>query len=216
MLRENVPVVLVARGALAPPFLSWWRRRGNPLFVLEFSRWRWFQYGAVPLWLTPPAPKGEVVLFDRDVTTGQTLRLVRQWLASQGYSPVTVGHVDAERCRFGLRFLDAVWADGALLPPSALAGARGEYTFAVVGGSIPRLGGRRAPERVVPLRAEVPPGPGSEVIQEVPSWEQAMLWSYLYQKPLVLIAGCPAVRADYAFGECLADVEACLREEKGL
>lgn len=110
-----LPVVLVARGCLAPYFLKWWQGTAAPLFILDFSRWRWFEFGqaAEPRWIGPMPGKDKlVVLFDRNTTTGQTLRLLKSWLEADGYEVVVLGHMDRRMGRFGLRYLDYVWDDG--------------------------------------------------------------------------------------------------------
>ena len=228
-----LPVVLVARGCLAPYFLDWWKRTPAPLHIAVFSRGRWFEFGAAaePRWIGEPPSKGQVVLFDRNTTTGQTLKLLKLWLQLQGYDPVVIGHLDRRMGRFGLRYLDFVWDDGegydrlGLVCDHAENGVRltpvadfsvklgaAAYTFCVIGGTRPEINGINAPGSV-DVRTEVVSGDHSVVFQSVPSWEQAMILGYVNQKPLITIAGAPGVVADYGFSDNLDEVADYLREE---
>ena len=227
-----LPTVLVARGCLAPYFLDWWKRTPALLHIADFSRWRWFEFGAAaePRWIGEPPAKRQAVLFDRNTTTGQTLKLLKTWLKADGYDPVVIGHLDRRMGRFGLRYLDFVWDDGegydrlGLVCDQAENGVRlvpvadysvklgGAYTFCVIGGQRPEIGGINAPESV-DVRTEAVSGDISVVFQNVPSWEQAMILGYVNQKPLITIAGAPGVVADYSWNDDLGEVADYLREE---
>lgn len=227
----SCPAVLVARGCLAPYFLGWWQAQTTPLFVLDFSRWRWFEFGqlAEPRWIGPKPPNGHVVLFDRNTTTGQTLRLLKKWLEADGYKVVVVGHMDLKMGRFGLRYLDYVWDDSEGYDRLGLAcqgkkvnivpvqdfnkNLAGAYTFCVLGGERPELGGTNAPESAVDLRSQPVANKGSVIFQSVPSWEQAMILGYINQKPLITIAGRDGIVADYGWTTDLTEIINYLKEE---
>jgi len=229
-----LPVILVARGCLAPYFLDWWKRTAAPLHICDFSRWRWFEFGeaARPRWIGESPPKGQVVLFDRNTTTGQTLRLLKNWLETDGYEVVVLGHMDLRMGRFGLRYLDYVWDDGEgydrfglacqnqngvrLVPVADYSACKtGAYTFCVLGGSRPELGGVDASETSVDLRSAPMPGNDSVVFQNVPSWEQAMILGYVNQKPLITVAGASGIVADYGMNDNLVEITDYLKEESG-
>lgn len=229
------PIILVARGCLAPYFLNWWRAVPNPLFVMDFSRWRWFEFGheAAPRWIGGEPPCGEVILFDRNTTTGQTLRLLKLWLEARGYRVTVMGHMDRNMGRFGVRYVDVVWddrpdfdpfgtmreeCDDVKLVPSAhyAKELQGAYTFCVIGGTRTELNGIDAladvDVRMNP--ANVPPN-HSVVYQGVRNWEQAMIRGYVNNKPLITIAGAPGVTADYDHDADLSEIVTYLREETG-
>lgn len=233
MFNSNTPVILVARGCLAPYFLGWWKAQANPLHVLNFSRWRWFENGNRPTWIGEPAPVGQVVLFDRNTTTGQTLRLLRCWLREDGYEPVVLGHMDRDMGRFGAQFLDLVWDDREGYDRLGLAcgnagGVKivsrdeylaqnqlgGHYTIAVLGGSLSVLGGIACPE-AAHVRLSPQPAPGSVIYQNVPDWEVAMILGYVEQKPLITIAGAPGIVTDYGWGEPLDEIFDLMNQEGG-
>ena len=230
---RTLPAVLVARGCLAPYFLRWWKRWPAPLHVVNFSRWRWFEFGplAAPRWIGPAPATGRLVLFDRNTTTGQTLRLLRSWLERDGYDVLTIGHLDRGMSSFGVQFLDYVWDDsegydklglaceaqgGVRIIPvseyntSALSGV---YTFCVIGGRRDELQGSDAAGASFDLRATPIATPRSVVFQNVPSWEEAMLLGYINQKPLITIAGSDEVVADYSVTDSLGDIVAFLAQE---
>lgn len=232
----GLPTVLVARGCLAPYFLGWWQRTPAPLYICDFSRWRWFEFGeaARPRWLGYRPPVGPVVLFDRNTTTGQTLRLLKKWLEADGYEVVVLGHLDYQMGRFGLRYLDFIWNDGEGYDRLGLAcqaqnGVRivpvsefktelvgGAYTFCVIGGEIAELGGLDARQFLpLDLRAKPIPSAGSVVFCHVPSWEEAMILGYINQKPLITVATQPGIAADYRPGDDISEVVSFLREEEG-
>lgn len=229
----ELPIILVARGCLAPYFLDWWKRTAAPLHICDFSRWRWFEFGeaAKPRWIgTPPDKSRSIVLFDRNTTTGQTLRLLKKWLEVVGYKVVVLGHMDKKMGRFGLRYLNYVWDDSEGYDKLGLAcqnqnGVRivpvseykteldGAYTFCVIGGWRAELNGVDGSEANVDIRSVAIPGKTSVVFQNVPSWEQAMLLGYVNQKPLITIAGSAGIVADYGPNDDLAEITDYLKEE---
>lgn len=227
------PTILVARGCLAPYFLDWWKRTAAPLHICDFSRWRWFEFGetAKPRWIgEPPAKNQPVVLFDRNTTTGQTLRLLKQWLMANGYEVIVLGHMDKKMGRFGLRYLDYVWDDSEGYDKLGLAcqnqkgvcvvpvseyktELEGAYTFCVIDGSRPEIGGVNASEMNVDIRSAPIDSNLSVVFQNVPSWEQAMVLGYVNQKPLITIAGSAGIVTDYGPEDNLCEIVQYLKEE---
>lgn len=213
----TLPIILVARGCLAPYFLEWWQKNSQSiLHILDFSRWRWFENGNMPEWIeTKAPPKGKVVLFDRNTTTGQTLRILKYWLIIQGYKPIILGHLDKNMGRFGIQFLDYVWDDGEGYDRFGLscngAGVKlisrdeylknnqlgGAYTICVVGGRIPELGGMETPN-VIDLKSARPSEvSGTVVFQNVESWKKAMVLGYVNKKPLIIASPDKTIIADY-------------------
>lgn len=227
VIAPEVPVILVARGCLAPYFLSWWLEQANPLHTLNWSRWRWLESGNMPQWIGDAPPPGPVILFDRNTTTGQTIRRLSGWLQERGYQPVAVGHVDATTCRFGIRYLDYVWDDRDRFDRLGLSGGSangvsivereaylrsrqvsGAYTLVTLDMCAPP-GNCELPWRCVPagvsLRAQPLSGPEQSALYiGAQDWRQAMLLSYIERKPLLLFSDTQP--ADYG----IRDIEAVI------
>ena len=212
------PVVLVARGCLSSYFLGWWRANSQgSLFVIDFSRWRWFENRKGPTWIGRQPPReSQIVLFDRNTITGQTLRHLSHWLCTEGFKPIVIGHMVPAMGRFGAHFLHYVWEDGGepndLAPGGVCKNARcipiaryranfslgGNYTLCVLGGSIPELGGQNSPSIDIDLRTSIPTPAGPLVYQNVVDWRHAMLLSSLhYGRPLITIGLDKNVPADF-------------------
>lgn len=229
----GLSTILVARGCLAPYFLEWWQGQNSPLHILDFSRWRWFEFGklADPRWIGEAPKRDEpVVLFDRNTTTGQTLRLLKIWLEGFGYEVIVIGHMDRKMGKLGLRYLDYVWDDGDGYDPFGLAcegkngvqivpiaeykkQVQGAYTICVLGGKIDELCGINYSKELVDLKNQPVEISGSVVYQSVPSWEEAMLLGYINKKPLITVAGAGEVTADYGHDNFL-EILSYMREEK--
>jgi hypothetical protein len=229
----GLPTILVARGCLAPYFLEWWQNQNSPLHILDFSRWRWFEFKklADPRWIgTGPSADQPVVLFDRNTTTGQTLRLLKIWLEEHGYKVIIVGHMDRKMGRLGLGYLDYVWDDDDGYDKFGLAckgksgvqivpiskykkQVQGAYTFCVIGGKIDQLGGIDYSPEMIDLKNRPVKKNGSVIYQNVPSWEEAMILGYINKKPLVTIAGTHNITADYNYDN-YREILSYIEEEK--
>ena len=221
-LTQN-PIVVVARGTLSPKYLRWVREYwdDSQIYVVNFSRWRYFDgvEESACRWVTTPIQgPATVVVFDRSVTTGLTYKYLDQWFQKQGIKTINLGEVDAERCKFGMRWVDYVWDNGEVTPKKQWLKHHkeelgGEYTIVVFGGWRPELNrftihtypcddtNKDFSSIVEDLERDAP---GNVIIRSFSdSIDSAMLRAYLLERPLITVSASEDIPADFSAGESL-------------
>ncbi|MEM3362621.1 MAG: phosphoribosyltransferase [Candidatus Anstonellaceae archaeon] len=192
---QDYTVVLVSRGGISPPYLSWWRKISKKIHVLDFSRWRWFAYNKEPQWIYPPYPPKDknLIIFDRSISTGMTMKFLKNYLTNKGYNVVCIGVLDKKFGLLGHKFLDYIWDNGQIIKADDFQNdAKFNYTIAVVEKTIPFLDGLNYEPDFLSLQENpldnIVNKDKSIVIQKVPTWIEGMLISYIVEKPLILVA----------------------------
>lgn len=224
------PIVVVARGTLSPKYLRWVRKHWSDeqIHVVNFSRWRYFDgvEESACRWVTEPL-KGpaKVVVFDRSVTTGLTYRYLDKWFAGQGIETINLGELDAERSKFGIKWVDFIWEDDLVIPKDKWLETRqvsGEYTICVLGWRNEMAEFPRFPNPFVEgsfaqfaQAMEQLPAQGNVIIEGPTNIDIAMLEGYLLERPLITVSDNDddSSPSDYETDESLEELVEFLRKE---